>query len=250
MRLLPAGYRWRVSPVLTVAFLVLLALLSSLGFWQLQRAEEKQRYFAQREAHRQEAPIDLHLILTDEGAIDWENWRDQRVVVEGYFDGAHQFLLDNQIHRGRAGYHVLTPFKIRDSGHAVLINRGWIAAPADRTLLPDIAVPGEAFRLVGRWRPFFSVGLLLPGADEPSAGWPARVAVAQSETMSRVLGYAVADGQVLLDADMPAGYLRAWEDENILPPATHIAYAVQWFGLALTLCVLVLLLGLKKTPHA
>jgi len=236
--------------VLTGVFLVLLALLSSLGFWQLQRAEEKQRYFAQRDAHRQEAPIDLRVILTDDGAIDWENWRDQRVVVEGYFDDAHQFLLDNQIHHGRAGYHVLTPFKIRDSGHAVLINRGWIAAPADRTLLPDITVSDENLRLVGRLRPFFGVGLLLPGADEPSAGWPARVAVAHVATISRALGYPIADGQVLLDADMPMGYQRAWEDENMLPPATHIAYAVQWFGLALTLCVLVLLLGLKKIPHA
>lgn len=250
MRLLPAGYQWRVSPALTALFIGVLALLLSLGFWQLQRAEEKQRYFAQRAAHQQEAPVDLRAILSEEGTVDWAVWRDQRVVVEGQFDGAHQFLLDNQIHHGRVGYHVLTPFALRDSHHVILINRGWIAAPADRTQLPEINVTTEPLRLVGRWRPFFGVGLLLSGADEPDRGWPARVAVARADAMTRALGYPVADGQLLLDAAMPAGYLRAWDDENILPPTTHIAYAVQWFGLALTLCVIALFLGLKKTPHA
>ena len=40
---------------------------------------------------------------------------------------ARQILIDNKVHDGRAGYHVVTPLVLAD-GRVVLVDRGWIAA--------------------------------------------------------------------------------------------------------------------------
>jgi len=50
---------------------------------------------------------------------------------------------------------------------------------------------------------------------------------------------------VLLDADEPDGYVRNWVVTG-LTPMRHLAYAVQWFGLALTLAVICGVLALRR----
>ena len=47
-------------------------------------------------------------------------------------------LLDNKVHGGTAGYYVLTPIRLADGGAIVVVNRGWIAQGASRTLRPPI----------------------------------------------------------------------------------------------------------------
>jgi surfeit locus 1 family protein len=37
---------------------------------------------------------------------------------------------------------------------------------------------------------------------------------------------------------MEEGYSRDWKKKSVMLPEKHIAYAVQWFGLAITLTVL------------
>jgi len=56
--------------------------------------------------------------------------------------------------------------------------------------------------------------------------------------LSEKLGYALLPFQIELDKSMANGYKRDWKSRQLMPPEKHIAYAVQWFGLALTLTVL------------
>jgi surfeit locus 1 family protein len=53
---------------------------------------------------------------------------------------------------------------------------------------------------------------------------------------------------VLLDAGEPDGYLRQWQAPGF-PPIHHIGYAVQWFGLALTLFVIYIVTNLRESPR-
>ena len=48
---------------------------------------------------------------------------------------------------------------------------------------------------------------------------------------------------VLLDAREPQGFLRQWQAPGF-GPERHIAYAVQWFGLALALTVIYIWMNL------
>ena len=86
----------------TIVLFALALVFARLGYWQTQRKAEKALLFEQFE----NAPA-----LSIEQALD----RGQRFArVEGYgrFDVERHFLVDNRIHEGRAGVHVLTPFSI------------------------------------------------------------------------------------------------------------------------------------------
>jgi cytochrome oxidase assembly protein ShyY1 len=50
-----------------------------------------------------------------------------------------------------------------------------------------------------------------------------------------------------LDPALPGGYARDLELlPNTLPPSRHLGYAVQWFGLALTVLVVALVLEFRR----
>ena len=88
-------------------------------------------------------------------AIDWPSLpadapRFQRVMLRGYYDSEHQFLLDNISHEGKPGYQVLTVLRLAD-GSGLLVNRGWLPFAGYRDRLPDIAFAApESLRLTGR----------------------------------------------------------------------------------------------------
>jgi surfeit locus 1 family protein len=45
---------------------------------------------------------------------------------------------------------------------------------------------------------------------------------------------------------MPNGYVRHWNISTLISPEKHLAYALQWFGLALVLTVMFIKMALKK----
>jgi len=226
----------------TLAYLCLLPILVSLGVWQLNRAEQKQQFFTLQEQRLQSAPMTLNA----DAKLDVSNQKYRSVSATGHYDSAHQFLLDNQIHAGRAGYFVLTPFILAEANQAVLVNRGWIPASGIRQQLPDVTVDAAPITVIGRINSFPSIGLKLPGADAPSGSWPSVVGVVDSTILAKVLGYPLMPFQIELDKQMANGYLRDWQQTTLMRPEQHTAYAVQWFALALLLSVLFFRFSLRK----
>jgi cytochrome oxidase assembly protein ShyY1 len=143
---------------------------SLLGRWQWQRAGQKRAIQQAFAAGMAAAPI----------ALDAQSLlalpRYAHLELHGRYDGAHQFLLDNISRGGRAGYEILTPFRL-DDGRAVLVNRGWLSQPGgDRSLLPSIelgAQPLQSTSIVARIDDLPATGLesgrAAPATD---ARWP------------------------------------------------------------------------------
>jgi surfeit locus 1 family protein len=52
--------------------------------------------------------------------------------------------------------------------------------------------------------------------------------------------------QIELDKNLADGFKREWQTATVMPPEQHIAYALQWFGLALTLTILFFWYSFKK----
>jgi surfeit locus 1 family protein len=52
--------------------------------------------------------------------------------------------------------------------------------------------------------------------------------------------------QLLLDANNTDGFLRDWRP-TVMGPERHLGYAVQWFGLAVTLMIIYIVVNMKKT---
>ena len=218
----------------TLLVLCILPILIGLGFWQLDRAEQKREFFA-RQQQGMTAPL---LQLTAATVDDKEALRYQRVTASGHYDNAHQILIDNQIAGGKVGYFVLTPFILDQGKKAILVNRGWIHANQDRSDLPDLTIQQNQTRVTGRINHFPVVGIKLAGADQPSEGWPAVVQIAESGILSTRLGYPLFSFMIELDKQAPEGYRREWHEIVVMPPEQHVAYAVQWFGLAIALVLL------------
>ena len=227
---------------------VLLLLLGvgagvSAGLWQLDRAAYKQELEARFAAGG--AAGALPLLVADEHA--GQN-RYRMLQVTGRYDAKHQVLLDNISSQGRSGYQVLTPFRTAEG--AVLVNRGWLPADGDRRVLPDIRVGHEPREVLGRIEQLPQPGITLatvPPAD--TAAWPRRLLFPTTGQVSAQLGTPLRSYQLLLDPVAPDGYQRVWQPGGMRPDR-HRAYAVQWFGLALTVVVIYLVLVFRNGKQA
>jgi surfeit locus 1 family protein len=224
--------KFKIIP--TLVYLCLLPVLLALGMWQLDRSEQK-RLLLKLQEQAGSAEV-LHLSGDMENKADTLRYR--QVEVSGRYDVAHQFLIDNQINGGKAGYLVLTPLELTGETKAVLVNRGWIAQNPDRTILPDLQINNAQAIIRGRVNHFPSVGIKLAGAEIPTAGWPSLVQVVDVNVLAKKLGYSLFQFQVELDKGLPDGFKREWQASTIMLPEQHMAYAIQWFALALTLTLL------------
>lgn len=216
--------------------LLFLPLLVGLGFWQLERAEEKKTI--QESWHQQQAlpPVPFADVAENSGHLY------RRVTMSGRFLPEHYFLLENQINNGRLGYEVIMPFILDESGQPVLINRGWVAADPYREELPEFDTPQMPLVVSGM---LIQPGLnrLIESADHVDQ-WPHRVLQIDPGAMEQLLetvGVAeLASPSVLhLDPDSAAALDVDWQPVN-LSPSTHLGYAVQWFAMALALLILTL----------
>ena len=96
------------SIVLTVAGM---ALFISLGLWQLDRAALKEAI----EARFQQRLAEDYQVWTEPRKDEDIEYR--RLILHGRYDNRRSLLIDNQLHRGRAGYHVVTPLQLRSPSH-------------------------------------------------------------------------------------------------------------------------------------
>lgn len=236
-------FQFNVS--MLILYLLTVLTLIALGRWQLSRAEEKKSYLSKIQAE--------HSVIIDNRTLDSDTFEINQSIYKqtrlfGQYDVDHQFLIDNQIKNGQAGYFIMTPFKLQDSDSAVLVNRGWLPLiNNNRETLPKLEISTIETQITGRINHFPSVGIRLKGAETPSPGWPSVVQVANPKILSERLGYLLFAFQVELDPNMKDGYLRKWNSNNIMPPEKHVAYAFQWFALALTLTIIFLVLSQKKS---
>ena len=214
---------------MTLATLVLLGVFASLGRWQWNRGEAKQQVWAEFERNVRAEP--LRTRGTDELP------RFARVALEGSYLPERQFLLDNRSHAGKPGYEVLTPFRIHD-GRMILVNRGWVPFSGYRDRLPDVSdVPSSAgvyLHISGRIEELPAAGLA-SGRAPPDihASWPKLTSFPSHAELARALEHALEPRLLLLDPDVPGGYVREWRPPGLVP-SRHYSYAILWWGFTRT----------------
>lgn len=232
--------KFRPTLVPTLVTLLLLPIFIRLGFWQLDRAEQK-RELQQNYAQRSELPS--FRLEANVGASEELEYR--RVFVRGEFDSAHQILIDNKVHKGKVGYYVITPLKMAGSDQYILINRGWVAAGPRRDKLPSIDVPATYVTIHGvlvmARRDIFMLG----DTNREESGWPARWQWLDTKEFKKETNYRVYPFALLMDGDAPHGYVREWGKVN-LDPDRNTSYAMQWFSFAVLLVIIYIVVNLKK----
>lgn len=230
---------FKANLFLTVLAILVLALLLSLGFWQIDRAAEKQALLDMQSARRGLEPVEIHTVNFNAKSV-----RYLPVLAEGVLDVNQQILIDNQVKKGKVGYSVLTPLKMRN-GTAILLNRGWVPMGSDRAVLPVVDIEPLSLSVTGMLDNFPSVGIKLDKADELSIGWPALTQVVDINKVAERLGYSVLAYQLLLNPSEPNGYNREWVVMK-MGPEKHHGYAFQWFALATAWVIIYFVLTVKR----
>lgn len=227
---------WRI----TLFALVMVPLMVGLGFWQLQRADEKAALAASFAQRQVQPPAPL--------AELWEKPREALTYAPAQLTGTflqdEYFLLDNRIHAGRFGYEVLAIMRLEDSDNTVLVNRGWIAGDPARLVLPEVpAVPGvvslSGHVYVAPGEPY------LLAEQQLESGWPKRIQAVQIDKIQPSIlaingGGSVFPYPVRINADEAAALAVDWQVINV-SPQKHQGYAVQWFAMAFVLFIFYLL---------
>jgi len=228
------SFRFLVPSILILATM---AFLVSLGFWQLDRADQKRTI----EASIQKANTGVvELIMNQNELLNKEYYE---VRLQGSYVSDKQFIYDNQIVDQASGYYVLTPFVLTGQSNAIMINRGFIPWNGRRDQLDDIAVD-SAFREVKIQvsRPIKRIELK---TSDISNQFPVLIQAIDFDVIEEISSTSFVDVIGLLDPSSDDGFVRKWE------PYTgsiekHIGYAIQWFLMALVLGIIGIRIGLKQ----
>jgi len=224
-----------IGPAIFV--LVCVALLASLGVWQMERLSWKQDLLAKVEAriHQPAGPVPTEL---DWGKVDFEHDEYRHVQATGAFrhdlEVQAYALIDAEPNGGGGpGYWVITPLVMAD-GATILVNRGFVPldkrGPATR---PEGQVDGLV-TVTGLLRTPEQAGTFTPANDPAKDTWFNRdpAAIGTAKGLLRVAPF-------LIDADSTpnAGGWPLGGQTRIAFPNRHLEYAMTWFGLAGTLLV-------------
>lgn len=230
-RLRAPAWAWLLAAIGLLAF-------ASLGTWQARRGLAKQAFLSRIE--QASGPVETLGSASSAPAP----MAPRRAEARGTYEPEHQLLQDGQSRAGQPGFHVWTPLRLADGG-LLLVNRGWIPQPAQLAGIPPPEAPAGELRLQGWWRDVPEPAIHLgdgscPGAPE----FPAVVVYPRQAELECLLAGPVLPGLLLLDAQVPGGFVREWASPG-LPPERHFGYAVTWFALGLTTLFLFIKLNWK-----
>ncbi|MEM9515401.1 MAG: SURF1 family protein [Actinomycetota bacterium] len=223
--------RWIAFHLLVIFGVV---LMINLGFWQLDRLDQRQSFNADVEARSDEPVVPLDELLADpDFDADTAQWRI--VSAEGTWVD-EQVLVFNRTQGGRAGDNVVTGLQLDDAGSGstsvVLVNRGFIPLTVDAPPPPDGTV-----EIIGRVRPTQQrqTGQLTDTAEGPLT----EIRRIEIDRLTPQFGGAVAP--IYLDLIESTPPVSNADPTPVPAPdldeGPHLSYAMQWFIFAV--CVVI-----------
>ncbi len=124
---------------------IIFLLLSTLGFWQLHRAHEKEVLLLQAAQFNNSAPIAFTAWLSS--PQDY-----QKVNITGFFVPNKNVFIDKINAKGQVGFEVLSLFDAQDQW--LLIDRGFIEGSRAQRQLPFLPPIEGTVTLMGKMKPF------------------------------------------------------------------------------------------------
>lgn len=218
----------RLKP--TIVTVIMVAIMLSLGFWQVERLEWKTQLLAHLDAQMAAKPVPLPETVADTAA-----WEYRPVSMAGQYLFDKEFLVGPRTLDGRAGFHMVVPFK-RASGGIVLVNRGWISEElrkkADR---PQGIIQVEGFVQLPK------KGAFTPDNEPSRKEWY----WIDTAAMGKAAGFENVSPMVVTPKAAAAGVYPAGGALNIDIPNDHKNYAIFWFGMAFVMLAVYIFSGLQ-----
>jgi len=221
-----------------------------LGFWQLDRAEQKQTLLDQVQQRAQAAALTPSQLLNHYSEEEWvAELRFHPIKVTGEYLADRSVLVENVVLNKRGGYQLFTPIKLTGTEQLILVSRGWLPLGATRQELPQFSTPEGTVSIKGR--------LNLPPARPPlwKDGYPVSEGFVwqyipideyASQNRARVLPLVV---ELAPENEGSQGVEVHWQAINDEWVAKHKGYAFQWFAMAVAFfmaCVFLLFRRFKS----
>ncbi|HYW07258.1 MAG TPA: SURF1 family protein [Longimicrobium sp.] len=222
-----------VRGALGAAFiLVMCAVCVRLGFWQLDRLEQRRARNAAVVAGLHQPPRAVDAALAAEMRRDPRPLVYRRVVARGRYLARGETVLRGRVDNGHPGVHLIAPLLL-DDGAVMLVNRGWVPAPDGITPRERSAPPGGIVTAEG----ILQEVPITPDRGSPSVGRDTTYRRMDREVMGARVGRPILPMyvQLLGDSAAPAGANPALPVAVPLPPldeGPHLGYAIQWFSFA------------------
>lgn len=224
-----------------IATLASVMATTSLGLWQLRRADFKAAMAQQVEQRQHDQPLrNADWPCRDPGLSS--QLQHRAVVLQGHWLTDKVAYLDNRQMEGQAGFFVLTPLRLDPApacGPAVvLVQRGWVPRNAnDRQSLKPVLTEANRVEISGNLLPEVSQIYALgqePDVHRGAASPLLRQNMSHSDWQAW-LGQPLAPFALRQsdDPQAPSKELkRAWPAPDV-GVGKHHAYAAQWFVMAL-----------------
>jgi surfeit locus 1 family protein len=226
--------------VVTVLALVGMAVTASLGFWQLNRAAQKEAIAQAMQARTAQPELAGETLLGD---IDAQALQHRRVSLRGRWVREHSVWLDNRQMNGRPGLYLLTPLQLVGSDQAVLVQRGWVPRNfEDRAQVP--ALPDEPGEVVVNGRIALSPSKLYELGQGQGGLIRQNIDLAAFSAEIKV----PLVGVTVLQTGAPDVLQRDWPVINAGVDKHH-GYAFQWFGLCALIAMLYVWFQIVRRPR-
>lgn len=222
----------RSNIIVIICMVFGLAVLISLGTWQVNRLVWKEALIERVKERIASAPVPLSE-LADVG-LKKENHEYKTVTVPGVFDHASEVYFFTTAKGGASGWNVHTPMRL-DDGRFIIVNRGFVPFelkdPVKRTIgLVEGEQRVEALlRFPLTERP---LGSLENSPQTREFYWRnvQEMASVMSGNADQYLPVILDQLEVEVPGTWPKGGTTITDFPN-----NHLQYAVTWYGLALTL---------------
>lgn len=217
-RLGPFEFKFKMG--FFVLCLLFFMLFSLLGWWQVQRFHFKQKILSDYQKNFSQEPLPFEAISNP------EQKPFLKVSIKGEYVTEESILIQKFIN-GKLGFEVITPFKLNKAERLMLIDRGWFEhsvmtnsenVRGEQQIVGRIALINEPHFILGKNILSDKPKLVMQKMDIPE--------------LSQKTGKKYYPFLLLLDPKEPHGFLREVKLTSVVPER-HMAYAVQWFGLAL-----------------
>lgn len=231
----PRRFRLRLWPTLTT--LVGLAVLLSLGTWQVQRLSWKRDLIATAQAQLAAPPSPLPE-GEDLAATDF-----RRFVVSGEYLHEEALGYGLQASGNEPGGRLVTPFRL-DDGRVILIDRGWLPEDLLPPAVPEGLEPRGPQRLEGvaRWRAEPGRNWMTPMDQPDKRRWFAW----EIPAIAAATGLPVLPVVLTLDRSEGAAGLPKVTPVQAEFRNDHLGYAITWYGLAAALLAIYLLFSFNR----
>ncbi len=220
----------------TVLTIVGVAVLCTLGTWQLQRLQWKAGILEAIEAEYAVNASDALLlprVLSED--IDFK-----RGHIVGTYMHDKEVLLQPRMHDGDVGYHVLTPLRLSGAQDIViLVNRGWVPFDWNDLKGDEVRKPEGVLKVMGMLRSVPRVSSFVPENIPETSMWY-RIDLEQIAMARGFKGFTPNMLYAETENDGGQAYPIA-AATRISPRNNHAQYAFFWFAMAVAMVGIYLL---------